>query len=222
MRERALLAALVALALAACGGESSGDQPVEAGPGADSPEAAVSELFEHLSSGEFEQAASLAMPAQAALASLAEGASVADVAEALREGDAVIAANFWSGFAQSVDDMLVQGGVQVIGSSEVSAEGVTFSIVEIETADGDIRHMTTREADGHRVDIFATFGPALAGRLYPQVDLLFGEVSEDTAMILAGLREQVPSLYIAADTPELAPNVVQDILQLIELITRIG
>jgi hypothetical protein len=36
------------------------------------------------------------------------------------------------------------------------------------------------------------------------------------------MREQVPSFYMAAETPNLAPNVVQDLLQLIELITRIS
>lgn len=221
MLERVLAAILVVVVLSACDGDPSGEDTVELGPGADTPEEAISGLFDRLAEGEFAAAASLALPDQAALASLAEGASVADVAEALRDGDAVIAANFWSGFAQSVDDLLVQG-VQVLGSSTASAEGVEFSIVEIGTAGGDIRHMTTREDDGHRVDIFATFGPALAGRLYPQVELLFDAPSDDAAMILSGLREQVPSLYIAADTPDLAPNVVQDILQLIELITRIN
>jgi hypothetical protein len=76
--------------------------------------------------------------------------------------------------------------------------------------------------DGHRVDLFATFGPALAGRLYPQIELLFETQSEDATFILSHMREQVPSLYRAVETPDLAPNVVQDLLQLIELITRIN
>lgn len=220
MRSWLSIAAVVAL-MAACSGDGATEGSVDSDTGAETPEAAVEQLFSLLQEGEFVDAASLAIPEQAALASLAEGAPTEEVAAALRDGDAVVAANFWSGFAQSVDDMLAQG-VDVMGSTPATAEGVEFSIVEIDTGGGDLRQMTTREVDGYRIDIFATFGPALAARLYPQVEALLSDPTGDASIILTGLREQVASLYIASETPELAPNLVQDILQLIELITRVS
>jgi hypothetical protein len=210
---------LTAVILFGCSGpEEPGAQPAD---GAETAEQAVEDLFTLLAAGEFASAASLAVPEQSALAALAEGASVEDVVSGLRDGDEGIAANFWSGFAQSIDGFLAQG-VEVVSSEPVTTQGVDFTIVEIVTGGGDVHHVATRDVEGHRVDLFATFGPALAGRLYPQIELLFDAPSDDASLILSRMREQVPSLYRAVETPDLAPNVVQDLLQLIELITRIS
>lgn len=207
------------MVVVSCSGPGNAADP--SASGAESPEQAVEDLFAMLSAGDFGTAASLAVPEQSALAALAEGASVDDVASGIRDGDAGIATNFWSGFAQTIDSLLGEG-VEVVGSSEASTQGVEFTVVEIVTGSGDVHHIVTRDVDGHRVDLFATFGPALAGRLYPQIEQLFNQPSADATFILAEMREQVPSLYMAAETPNLASNVVQDLLQLIELITRIS
>jgi hypothetical protein len=212
------MALLIAAACACSGAGETADQP---GTGAATAEQAVEELFSLLAAGEFGSASALAVPEQSALAALAEGASVSDVASGLRDGDAGIASNFWSGFAQSIDSLL-SDGVEVVGSSAITTHDVEFTIVEIATGSGDIHHIATRELDGHRVDLFATFGPSLASRLYPQIEQLFGQPSEDASFILARMREQAPSFFMAAETPNLAPNVVQDLLQLIELITRLA
>lgn len=214
---------LVVAALVVAGGACSGpgetaDQP---GSGAETAEQAVEDLFSMLAAGEFGSASDLAVPEQSALAALAEGAPVEDVAAGLRDGDAGIASNFWSGFAQSIDSLLGEG-VEVVGSSETTAQDVEFTVVEIVTGEGDVHNIATRDVNGYRVDLFATFGPSLASQLYPQIELLFDEPSEDASLILARMRAQVPSFYMAAETPNLAPNVVQDLLQLIELITRLG
>lgn len=220
MRKRWVTGALCLAMLAACSGDDPGTGPIESGEGAASPEEAVEELFDLLATGDFADAASLAIPGQAALASLAEGASFPEVAEAM-SGDAVVAANFWSGFAQSVEGVLTQG-VEATDTATVTREDLEFHIVDVSMPDGDVRHVATRDVDGYRIDLFATFGPSLAGRLYPQAELLFQDDSAEASTILSGLREQVPSLYIATQIPNLAPNVVQDLLQLIELITRIN
>ncbi|MGF1617409.1 MAG: hypothetical protein ACFCU2_06315 [Acidimicrobiia bacterium] len=214
-----VVVAVLAASVVACSG--NGDAENQTGAGAETAEQAVEDLFSMLAAGEFGSASALAVPEQSALAALAEGASVEDVASGLRDGDAGIASNFWSGFAQSVDSLLSEG-VEVVGASATTAQDVEFTIVEIVTGSGDIHHIATREVDGHRVDLFATFGPSLASRLYPQIELLFDQPSEDAAFILVRMREQVPSFYVAAETPNLAPNVVQDLLQLIELITRLS
>ena len=221
MSRRLVATALCVSMLVACSGNDDGGEAPDVGPGAETAEEAVEQLFDRLGDGSFGEAASLAIPQQSALASLAEGASTADVADALDSGDAAIAANFWSGFAQSVDEILARG-VSVLGSEGASAEGTEFTLVEIDAGSGAPRHIATRDVDGYRVDLFATFGPALASRLYPQVERLFQDPSEDASRVLGGLRDQVPSLYIASETPGLAPNLVQDLLQLIELITRIN
>lgn len=220
MSSKRLLAVAV-LITAAVGCSGSGATSQQPDSGAETAEQAVEELFALLAAGEFASASTLAVPEQSALAALAEGALVADVASGLREGDAGIARNFWSGFAQSIETLL-GGGVEVVGSSATTAQDVEFTVVEIVTGSGDVHHIATREVNGHRVDLFATFGPSLASRLYPQIELLFDEPSEDASLILTRMREQVPSFYMAAETPNLAPNVVQDLLQLIELITRIS
>ncbi len=217
--EKLFAVAILVAGLVACSGND--DPSLQSGSGAETAEQAVEDLFSMLAAGEFGSAAALAVPEQSALASLAEGASVEDVASGLRDGDAGIASNFWSGFAQSIDSLLI-GSVEVVGSSVTTTQDVEFTLVEIITGSGDSYHIATREVDGFRVDLLATFGPSLAGRLYPQIELLFDQPSEDASFILTRMRQQVPSFYMAAETPNLAPNVVQDLLQLIELITRLS
>lgn len=211
---------LMALALFSCSGGQGEDPSDRSGVGAESSEAAVTELLGDLGLGEFSEAVALTIPGQAALASLAEGATVEDVATGLRDGDEVIATNFWSGFAQTVEPSLLDTPA-VTGSASAEAENVAFDVVSVSGGEVE-RTFTTRDVDGYRIDIFATFGPSLASRLYPPVERLFDSDDPDAVFVLGALRDQVPSLHMAALTPGLAPNVVQDILQLIELITRIN
>ena len=46
--------------------------------------------------------------------------------------------------------------------------------------------------------------------------------SEDGGIILLASRDLVPSLLVAASDPNLDPESVQEILRLVELITRVG
>jgi hypothetical protein len=218
---RSIVIILMACFVVACSGGSGEGSPDASLSGSDSPEAAVTNLLSDLKDGEFSAAVPLAIPGQSALASLAEGATVEDVAFAFREGDELITNNFWSGFAQTVESFLLESP-DVVGTTNSEAEGVAFDIVHVRSS-GDLeRTFTTRDVDGYRIDIFATFGPSLASRLYSPVERLFTSTDPDAAFVLGAMREQVPSLHMAALTPGLAPNVVQDILQLIELITRVN
>jgi hypothetical protein len=54
------------------------------------------------------------------------------------------------------------------------------------------------------------------------VELLLGSSSPDARSILAALQDVVPSLLVAATDESLSPEAVQRILQLIEVITRVG
>jgi hypothetical protein len=207
--------------VAACSGNDPGTETIIPENGAESPAAAVEGLRSTLAAGDFESAGSLAVPDQAALASLAEGASFGQVADAISDGDAEIAANFWSGFAQGVGEVLT-GDLAIEERGSVTEGGVEFFLVGVTPESGTERLIITRDAEGQRIDLFATFGAGLAERMISPVEILLGTSSEDSGIILGALQEVVPSLLVASTDPNLSPEAVQGVLQLIELITRVG
>lgn len=215
-----LIIVLMAVLLVGC--RSGGGDVEETAPaGAESPEAAVEQLFGRLVEGDFEAAAGLGVPGQAALAALAEGATPAEVLAALEDDGGAVSANFWSGFAQGAGSALE--GNPVVESLGTSIEsGVEFTLVSVTAPSGVEQRLVTREVDGHRVDIFASFGAVLAGRLISPVDLLLGSSTAESGKVLQSLRDVVPSLLVAAADQRLSPQAAQEILQLIELITRVG
>ncbi|MFO7299421.1 MAG: hypothetical protein DIU67_004440 [Actinomycetes bacterium] len=214
-------AAVLAFALALGSCSADGPSGPVAGPGAETPAAAVEALVAAMQQPDFDAAAALAMPRQAALAALAEGASFGDVAEALRDEDAQVTANFWAGFAQGAGEYLT-GELQVAADGSVAQGGVTFHRVDVTLPDGTARRIYTRDADGHRIDLFASFGGAIAGRMIQPAERLLASQTEDARFILGELREIVPSLMVAASNEELQASVRADILSLVEVITRYG
>ncbi len=222
MRPRALFLALASVLLVvACDGGAGGTTTLTLGNGAESPTAAVEELRNLLAAGDFGSAGSLAVPDQAALASLAEGATTGDVAAALRDGDTKIAANFWGGFAQgaaeSLDDEVV---VEDLGTT--TEEGIDFHAVGLTPEDGTQQVLITRDVDGQRIDLFATFGAGLAGEMISPVQTLLSSSNADAEAVLVALQDVVPSLLVASRDESLTPESAQDVLQLVELITRVG
>ncbi len=221
-RRGATACVAVALAVAAC--SSPTDNPElqsEIGPGADTPLQAVENVVDAIDQGDFPAAGIYAVTDQAALAALAEGASFPDVAEALRDNDPEIAANFWSGFAQGAGSFLT-GDVSFSDGDESTSEGVQFEAVRLIPADGSERIVWTRDVDGYRVDLFASFGAGLGDKMIGPVERLLAAQTDDTKLVLARLRNVVPSLYVAADTPGVSAETRQQILALVELITRVG
>ena len=208
------------LAVIACSG-GGGTTTVTIGEGATDPVAAVEELRSLLAQGDFGSAGSLAVPGQAVLASLGEGATPSAVAASLEDGDGGVAANFWTGFAQGVGDTFA-GEVTVEDLGTTTEEGVEFYVVGVTPEGGDQRLMVTRDVDGQRVDLFASFGAGLAEGMMGPVELLLGSSNEDSQLILSALQDVVPSLLVAANDESLSPDSVQRILQLVELITRVG
>lgn len=219
--EAALAVAL--LVVVSCSGDPSTDsvESLPPGEGASSPTEAVTELVTAINVPDFSGASRLAMPGHAALASLAEGATFGDVAEAIREGDQAVAANFWAGFAQGAGSFL-GGDVNVNDAGTVSRDGVEFHQVSVATEDGGTRSVLIRESDGYRIDLFASFGAGLADKMMGPVERLINTQSEDARLILANLREIVPSLLVASELPGTATDVSQQVLALVEVITRIG
>jgi hypothetical protein len=220
MRRPAALACLLVVAVA-CRGGASTETTITRGPGAASAVEAVEELHDLLVDGDFAAASSLAMPGHAALASLAEGASSAEVADALENGDEAIAANFWSGFAQGFGEVL-SGEIVVDDAGTAANSGVDFFLVSVTPDSGNSRGLVTQDIDGYRIDLFASFGAGLADRLISPVEMLVDSPTGDNAQILAALQDVVPSLLLAASDESLSPEAVQNVLRLVELITRVG
>ena len=215
-----LLAA--ALVVAACSGDSV--DPIETvppGPGAATPSETVIELVDAINVPDFSDASRLAMPGHAALASLAEGATFAEVAEALREGDEEVAANFWAGFAQGAGSFLT-GDITVTDGETVSRDDIEFHQVSVSPETGGSRSVLIRESDGYRVDLFASFGAGLADKMMGPVERLLSTQTEDSRLIMANLRAIVPSLLAASELPGTSAEVSQRLLALVEVITRVG
>lgn len=184
------------------------------------PDQVVASLIEHLEAAEFEAAGRLTVPGQAALASLAEGATFSDVAEALREGDSQIASNFWSGFAQGAGGYLARASVE--GADEVVVrDGVEFHPVEIRPQQGPTRRIFVRGGDDPGIDLFASFAPGLADRMPASVERLLTTNTEDASLILQELEGIVPSLLVAAERGNQPTEATQQILRLVEVVTRV-
>lgn len=214
--------ALIGLLLVACGDEGGEtEETIAPGPGADSTVGAVQELVDSINDADFGEASRLAVPDQAALASLAEGATFGSVAQALRDGDEEIAANFWSGFAQGAGSFLT-ASIELSDSGTITEGDVEFHQVSVEPSDGESRSILVRDMDGYRIDLFASFGPALADKMTPQVERLLTTQTEDARLILAHLQEVVPSLLAATQLPGTTGEVTQQLLTLVEVITRVG
>ncbi|HSM45099.1 MAG TPA: hypothetical protein VK969_08810, partial [Acidimicrobiia bacterium] len=170
-RSRTIVSAL-ALTLAACGGDTSEESSPEAiGPGAETPVAAVEAMIDAINTADFAAAGQMSVPGQAALASLAEGATFGDVADALEDGDGQVAVNLWSGFAQGAGSLLT-GDVSVAEDSVITQDEVDFHQVVVTTAGGESRMVLARNVDGFRVDLFASFGKAWADKMISPVERL--------------------------------------------------
>jgi hypothetical protein len=209
------------LVVGACSNEPGTGIERGYGPGADTPEEAVGELIDHLNAGDFVGASHLAVPGHAALASLAEGPTLTEVADAITDEDITVVANFWAGFAQGSGNFLL-GEVDTQGGEVFKSEGIAFTSILVIPQEGPQREMVTFEDDGWRIDVFASFGAGLAGRMIGPVERLLATDTEEARLVLGELRRVVPSLHVAAAMPDLPPELSQDLIRLIELITRVG
>lgn len=215
-------ALLLVLALVACSGETTETVvTIAPGQGESSPVAAVDALVAAINVPDFAEASRLAVPGQAAMASLAEGASFAEVAEALRSGDEEVAANFWAGFAQGTGSFLVDPVIAEESGTHTES-GIVFTLVDVTPPGGDSRRLLLRDQDGYRIDLFASFGPGLADKMIAPVERLLVTQTDDARLILSNLKDIVPSLLAAARQPGTPSDVSQQLLALVEVITRVS
>lgn len=219
-RYRPIVSVLI-LALAACGGDASEDSTPEAiARGAETPIAAVEAMIDAINAADFAAAGQMSVPDQAALASLAEGATFGDVADALEEADGQVAVNLWSGFAQGAGRLLT-GDVSVAEDSVITQDDVDFHQVVVTTTDGESRMVMVRDVDGYRVDLFASFGKAWADKMISPVERLLTTQTDDARLILTELQEIVPSLLATTSLPDTTGVESQQLLALVEVITRV-
>ncbi len=215
------IVAFMAVMLASCRQVDPGETSDTLGPGGESPESAVDALIESLGAADFDSTVSLAVANQAALATLAEGATFGQVADAIRSNDQAIVANFWAGFAQGAGSFLTES-VELEPGEVVERDGIEYEIVRIIPESGGEREVMARDNEGYRIDLFASFAPGLAPRMVGPVERLLAAQTADARLVLSELREVVPSLLVAAERPDQPAEVVQSVLRLVELITRVG
>ncbi|MFP3914490.1 MAG: hypothetical protein ACLFWM_06415 [Actinomycetota bacterium] len=222
MRSRCGLAVgvLVVMALAACQGE---EVPAETTVPADlAPEEVVNQLLEAVLAGRFEETSALTDQRQAGLLALAEGADVNEVVQALDEDPGGVAANFWSGFAQTLDPSFTLEEASLEAGDTVRRDGESFVAVGVAGPEGEERVFYLRRDGTWRVDLMATFAPVVAERLTPRVESLLTSANPDASRVVGMLRRSIPSLRLAADDQGLEASVHQSLLALIERITRAG
>lgn len=203
---------------------SDGEQATTTtGPPPDlAPAEVVTEVIEAVIEGRFEDTPGMTHTDQAALLTLAEGADANDVVDALDEDGEEVAANFWSGFAQTLDTSFRPDQIEMETAEVMTESGLEFVMVTVAPPDADPREFLLRRNGAWRIDLMATFGPVLAERLIPPVEGLLSSANSNAARVLSELSDTAPSLRIAAANPSINPSSHQSLLGLIERVTRAG
>lgn len=220
MRFRVVSFVLLSSVLVACNGPAA--TPETTVPADLPPAEVVGELLRAVEEGRFEDAARLTDSEQAGLLALAEGADPKEVIEALGEDPEGVAANFWSGFVQSLDPELSLSEASVELGDEVTEGEHHFVTADVAYPDGQHRTFYLRMEEGWQVDLMATFGHVIAERLTPRVEALLNSANPNAAQVVALLNRSAPSLLLASKDPELDPATHQSLLALLERVTRAG
>lgn len=217
---RRLWPLLLLVVLSACRGEQAAPETTV---GSDlDPTTVVSELLAAIVEGRFEDTAALTDQRQAGLLALAEGAEINELVEALNEDPGGVAANFWSGFAQTLDASFDLEDTTLEAGEELERGGERYVPVTMSGPDGEERVFYLRRDEGWKVDLMATFAPLVAERLTPRVESLLTSANPNASVVVGLLNRSTPSLEVAAAHASLDVATHQSVLALIERITRAG
>lgn len=214
-----LLVVVVVIGTACVGDGTATDETVASGL---DPVGVVAAVLSAVDEGRFDDTAQLTDSSQAGLLALAEGADANDVVEALEDDGVAVVANFWSGYAQTLEENFDPGELELEAGDVITEEDARFVIVTATPPSGDPLRFVVRRDGAWRVDLMGTFGPVLAERLIPPVEALLSSANSNAGVVLAQLRDAAPSLRVAAESPDVAPASHQLILTLIERVTRAG
>jgi hypothetical protein len=190
--------------------------------GAASPEEALTDLFDALVAGSFEDTATLTFDDQLALLVSLEGFDIADTAAMLTGGlPALVRENFWESFASGFPAFAEEDLASVLigGGEEFSVEGNGFATVAValRQSEGSGDWIARRDSQGRwRLDLFATFGPSFATPFRdwlaamtpgPDADVAREALASQRASLLAALQRQ-PFGPIGPDTMAEVDNLL--------------
>lgn len=179
-------------------------------------------LLDAIIEGRFEDTPALTDSVQAALLTLAEGADASEVLEAIDAGGEAVAANFWSGFAQTLEVGFDPAGLEIVSAEPITEDGQEFVTVTFAAESGEPQTFVVRRNGVWQIDLMATFGAVLAEHLVPPVESLLESANADAATVLSHFAGVAPSLHYATTSPDLPPEAHQSLLALIERVTRAG
>ena len=166
------------------------------------------------------QLAGLPVPAELR-EGIAELDRSAEQLEAALETDpGVVASNFWSGYAQTLDAEVTMDSLSIEEGDTVTEGDRTYAIVRVSDPSGNERRFYLRRDEGWTVDLMATFGPVLAERMVPRVEALLSSANANAGVLIGLLRDSAPSLQVVTRHPELDQATHQTLLALIERVTR--
>ncbi|MDR9450618.1 MAG: hypothetical protein RI637_05305 [Acidimicrobiia bacterium] len=173
--------------------------------GAATPEEALTNLFEAIADGNYQDTALLTFDDQLTLMISLEGFDVTETVSMLTNGLPLSARdNFWksfsAGFPAFADEDI--SGILIGGGEEFFVEGTSFATVTValRRSPGSGDWIARRDEQGRwRLDLFATFGPAFATPFRdwladlgtgPDADLARGALADQRASLLAALQRQ--------------------------------
>ncbi len=214
MRPLVVAVTTLAVVLAGCTDETDGSaEDVD-------PEGVVAIILGLVSEDRFTEATDLTDLHQAELLLLLEGVPADDILSRIEDEGTVVGSNFWEGFAESSSPGLSDdSGVSAQGEVEIGAE--RGYLVAVTLSNGQERRWVVRStSSGPVVDLFASFASGFAGSLIAPVERLLGNDSEDARRLLGLLVGELASLEVAATDPNITPTESQEIITLIERISR--
>ncbi len=170
----------------------------------------MTELLAALSSADFERASQLTVDDQMLSIAVTGNVPTDALQGVLATGGSDIGRNYWESFANNLEGFLGVGPDQVStgGITEIEVAGVSFASVQlIVPGDSIPRRLVVQQTNGWKVDVVASFGPALAQRLGRAAEAF--RVDPSAAGILESLARQRPSLQVSLEAPGLDPETAQ-------------
>ena len=210
----------VALVLAACTADPSPQSDSDEGPVPTSPEGVVLQLVEALRAGESDRAAELTDHLQFPLLAIAEGVGPREIASLTPSDLAVVASNYWSGFAAQLTSALGAGLAGVNAGDVVRSEAgdSLFASVDLLLPDASTRRVVLRDTPrGWVIDLIASFPSPVLTRVPDAANVI--RLSGDE-----GLRENMfgyeDSILFIFDDSATEPLLNQAAIAALEAIAR--
>jgi len=178
-------------------------------PGAPEASTAVDRLLAAVTAGDYATASDLTVDSQMVAIAVTENASVEALHGVLATGGRDIGANYWESFAATIEEFMGASTFTVGNTEAVSIEGVDFALVDV-NASADLvgrRFVAQRLDDGWKIDVVATFAPAMAQRLGRTADSLRADPTAED--ILAAIIDQRHSLEVALRDAALEVDTIQ-------------